>query len=282
MNSSRRCLVAYRLLIAGAALALSAFPARATYWSLFNIEGESTQASRYVTYASLTDMLGDTNRVGLFDPNGGGSSRNIVGSGSDGQLYWSLFNIEGESTQASRYVTYASLTDMLGDTNRVGLFDPNGGGSSRNIVGSGSDGQLYWSLFNIEGESAQASRYVTYASLADMLGDTNRVGLFDPNGGGSSRNIVGSGYDGQLYWSLFNIEGESAQASRYVTYASLADMLGDTNRVGLFDPNGGGSSRNIVGSGSDELRVVQGVPEPSTLMLAVLGLAGLVRRVSRN
>jgi hypothetical protein len=60
------------------------------------------------------------------------------------------------------------------------------------------------------------------------------------------------------------------------------DMLGDTNRIGVFNPNGGSVSQNIVGSGSDEMRVVPSVPEPSTLMLAVLGLAGLVLRVSRN
>ena len=38
------------------------------------------------------------------------------------------------------------------------------------------------------------------------------------------------------YWSLFNIEGESAVSAQYVTYASLADMLGDSNRLGVFNP----------------------------------------------
>ena len=84
------------------------------------------------------------------------------------------------------------------------------------------------------------------------------------------------------YWSLFNLEGESAQGSRYVTYASFTDMLGDTNRLGVFDPDGFGASRNVVGSGSDDFPVVPGVPEPSTLVLAPLGLAGLVRRVTRH
>ena len=141
----------------------------------------------------------------------------------------------------------------------------------------------YWSLFNLEGESAQGSRYVTYSSLTDMLGDTNRVGIFDPNGGGASFNVVGSGSDGQLYWSLFNIEGESAQGSRYVTYSSLTDMLGDTNRVGVFDPNGGGASFNVVGSGSDEKGGgVVPVPEPSTVMLTGLAMLTLALQRSRK
>jgi len=56
-----------------------------TFWNLFNIEGENTQNSVYITYASLEDMLTDSNRTGSFVPNtSGGSARNVVGSGSDG------------------------------------------------------------------------------------------------------------------------------------------------------------------------------------------------------
>ena len=55
-----------------------------------------------VTYASLTDMLDDTNRTGVFDPTRG-FGRNIVGSGSDGTAYWNVFNIEGESDQSAAY-----------------------------------------------------------------------------------------------------------------------------------------------------------------------------------
>lgn len=69
---------------------------QAAYWNLFNIEGEDELSARYVTYASLGDMLRDTNRLDVFEPNPSGFGRNIVGSGSDGSTYWSLFNIEGE------------------------------------------------------------------------------------------------------------------------------------------------------------------------------------------
>jgi hypothetical protein len=65
-----RCLLA-------AVLALSASLAHATYWNVFNIEGESTEAAHIVTYG----MLADTNRVGDFTMSSFG--RNIVGSGSD-------------------------------------------------------------------------------------------------------------------------------------------------------------------------------------------------------
>jgi uncharacterized membrane protein YwzB len=138
-------------------------------------------------------MLADTDRLGVFSPGGGGAGSNVVGSGSDGATYWSLFNIEGESSISADYVTYASLMDMLVDTNRLGVFSPGGGGAGSNVVGSGSDGATYWSLFNIEGESSISADYVTYASLMDMLVDTNRLGVFSPGGGGAGSNVVGSG-----------------------------------------------------------------------------------------
>lgn len=58
-------------------------PAHATYWSLFNAEGESALTAQYVTYNSLNDMLTDTNRLGVFNSTGGSAGPNIVGSGSD-------------------------------------------------------------------------------------------------------------------------------------------------------------------------------------------------------
>ena len=77
------------------------------------------------------------------------------------------------------------------------------------------------------------------------------------------------------YWSLFNIEGESILSADYVTYATLTNMLQDTNRTGVFSPNSGGAGRNVVGSGSDEIGNGTTVPEPGTLALLGLALAGL-------
>ena len=65
--------------------------------------------------------------------------RNIVGAGSDGTTYWSLFNVEGETTLNAQFATYGALTDMLNDENRTGVFTPDGSGIfGRNIVGSGA------------------------------------------------------------------------------------------------------------------------------------------------
>jgi hypothetical protein len=120
----------------------------------------------------------------------------------------------------------------------------------------------YWSLFNIEGEGSVSAEYVTYTILADMLGDTNRTGVFVPNAAGVGRNIVGSGSSGTTYWSLFNNEGESSVSAEYVTYATLADMLGDTNRTGVFVPNAAG----VGHTSSDRARtkcVAQTFPNPT-------------------
>jgi len=49
-----------------------------------------------------------------------------------------------------------------------------------------------------------------------------------------------------VYWSLFNIEGESSLDAVYVTYATLSDMLNDVNRIDNFFPDGGGAGANVI------------------------------------
>ena len=225
--------------------------AAAVYWNLFNAEGESAADAVFVTYATLGDMLNDTNRTGSGVPDGFGAAVNVVGSGSDGHTYWNLFNAEGENAADAVFITYATLSDMLNDTNRTGSGVPDGFGAAVNVVGSGSDGTNYWNLFNAEGESAADAVYITYATLNDMLNDTNRTGSGVPDGFGAGVNVVGSGSDGHTFWSLFNAEGENAADAVFVTYATLGDMLNDTNRTGSGVPDGFGAAVNVVGSGSD-------------------------------
>lgn len=84
MAKSRLLLAAQTL--ATLALCVGASMAHATYWNLFNLEGESSLGARYVTYSTLTDMLGDVNHLGVFAPDGQGSGQfaaNVIGSGSD-------------------------------------------------------------------------------------------------------------------------------------------------------------------------------------------------------
>ena len=71
--------------------------------------------------------------------------------------------------------------------------------------------------------------------------------------------------------------------SKDVILQSLSDMLGDTNRLGVFDPDGFGVGRNVVGSGAAITSTNGTVPTPGTLALLGLGLVGLglLRRRSR-
>ncbi|MEN8251267.1 MAG: hypothetical protein ABFS32_20210 [Bacteroidota bacterium] len=121
-----------------------ASPANASpvYWNIFNLEGENSLDSVYITYDTPLDMLTDSNRTGSFTPNTVGlSAENVVGSGSDGSTYWNLFNLEGENSLDSVYITYDTLLDMLTDSNRIGSFTPNTVGlSAENVVGSGAFG----------------------------------------------------------------------------------------------------------------------------------------------
>ncbi|MCL4798297.1 MAG: hypothetical protein KJ025_01840, partial [Burkholderiales bacterium] len=109
------------------ALVCLAGPAKAAYWNLFNLEGESGLSAVFVTYATHADMLNDENRTGSFTADGNAPfGANIVGTGSDGTNYWNLFNLEGESALSAVFVTYATLADMLNDENRTGSFTADG------------------------------------------------------------------------------------------------------------------------------------------------------------
>ncbi|MCG8491953.1 MAG: hypothetical protein MI743_10090 [Sneathiellales bacterium] len=253
--------------------------AASVYWNLFNSEGENNYSAEYITYSTREDMLNDTNRTGRYSPDSHerGYGHNVVGSGSDGETYWSLFNSERENRYSAEYITYSSLADMLNDTNRTGRYSPDSHerGYGHNVVGSGSDGETYWSLFNSEGENRYSAEYITYSSLTDMLNDTNRTGRYSPDSfdRGHGHNVVGSGSDGELYWSLFNVEGENVIPADYIYYTSLLDMLNDTNRVGWHRPNGFGRgyAHNVVGSGA---YVVSTVPLPAAFPLFATILSG--------
>jgi hypothetical protein len=111
-----------------------------------------------------------------------------------------------------------------------------------------------------------------------MLNDTNRLGVFSPNTF-AGPNVVGSGSDGNLFWSLFNIEGENDLTAQYVTYSALDDMLNDTNRLGVFSPNTFAGA-NVVGSGAFSSTNLAPIPLPASalLLLGALGLLVALRR----
>ena len=56
-----------------------------------------------------------------------------------------------------------------------------------------------------------------------------------------------SGY--AAYWNVFNLEGESSISAEFVTYATLSDMLHDTNRTGDVAPSQPFVDANIVDLG---------------------------------
>ena len=86
-----------------------------------------------------------------------------------------------------------------------------------------------------------------------------------------------------IYWNLFNSEGDITSDAIYVTYATLDDMLNDTNRTGFSVPDGGFAGTQIIGAGAT-LTAVRAVPEPATwaMMLLGLGAAGFALRGRRR
>ena len=149
-------------------------------------------------------------------------------------------------------------------------------------IASNADAAIYWNVFNIENENAITADIVTYATLDDMLHDTNRLVDISPNHFGFGKNVVDSGSDGHVFWNVFNIEDENAITSDIVTYATLDDMLHDNNRLVDISPNHFGFGKNVVGSGAF-VTLPSAVPEPASwaMMLGGFSLLGAVIRSRR-
>ena len=267
-------------ILAFATLLGAAAPASATsvYWSVFNPEDEVMTNAVFVTYATLDDMIrgqnpitGDTNAPGQRD-----TRANIVGSGSDGNRFWNVFNYEGDNQRDAIFVLYDSFQEMSTDQNRLGTFRPDGAGRAANAIGSASDGSRYWTLFNDEGDLLDDAVYVLYGSLMDMLLDENPLAEVSPTGtigpnGDYGANVVGTGSDGQTFWSLFNFEGDAQRPSIFVTYNTLEDLFGDVNRKDAVKVDFPGVA-NRVGSGFGPATTV---PLPAGLPLLLTGVAAL-------
>lgn len=87
-----------------------------TYWNVFNFEGESTQTAQLVTYSTLDDMLNDQNRTGVFTPDGGGASQNIVGGGA-----FAPTDADGDGVEDADDLCAGT---MLGDADRPPTLRP--------------------------------------------------------------------------------------------------------------------------------------------------------------
>jgi hypothetical protein len=83
-------------------------------------------------------------------------------------------------------------------------------------------------------------------------------------------------------WNLFNIEGESTDSAAFATYATLADMLNDVNRLDVFYTDGGFVGRNVVGTGAEIVgRPPATVPEPGAIGLLGAGRSPDVQAARR-
>ena len=75
-----------------------------------------------------------------------------------------------------------------------------------------------------------------------------------------------------VYWNLFNIEGENTVGAQFATYATLNDMLTNTNRTNLINPS---TSKNLIGSGAFFTPDMPVVPVPAAVWMFLSALSGL-------
>jgi hypothetical protein len=138
----------------------------------------------------------------------------------------------------------------------------------------------YCNLFNIGGGSTASEQFVTYDSLMDMLLEEERVDVFTPTSFARQKIII-SASDGAFSWNACNPEGKSKASVQFVTNYPLSNILLEKNLIATITPTSPAHA-NTVGSEAGLISKLV-VPEPSTLTLLGLGVAGLAfRRKNRS
>ena len=101
--------------------------------------------------------------------------------GAQGVLRHSPFGEYVASTSQKRHAAIRAIRRLTAQVCSVVVLIVGAGLSFPDRAGAAA---IYWNLFNDEGGSVLDAGFVTYATLADMLADTNRTGTAIPNGGG--------------------------------------------------------------------------------------------------
>ncbi len=237
-------------------------------------------------YPSQTDLLANTNGTGSF------SAIDIAGSFSlGGAFYDGSYNLLLERNLNSGAGTelflqsYATMSDLLNNTNGTGSFSAIDIAGSFSLGGAFYDGSYNLLLErNINSGAGTELFLQSYATISDLLTNTNGTGSFSAIDLAGSFSLGGAYFDGAYNLLLERNLNSGAGTELFLqSYATISDLLNNTNGTGSF------SAIDIAGSFSvggafftpDPDRPPDVVPLPASgiLLLGALALGiGFGRR----